>query len=394
MSRQNPPAMLRMGTVDLVDATARVAWVRFPGGADPHPVRCVEGMPTAGQKVAVWATPDRMYYTGGGGGAGGTVGPAGPPGPAGPKGDPGPASTVPGPQGPKGDTGAAGADSTVPGPKGDTGPAGPVGPTGPAGPQGATGADSTVPGPQGPKGDTGAASTVPGPQGPKGDPGPAGPAGADSTVPGPAGADSTVPGPPGPAGSAGADSTVPGPKGDPGPAGPQGPKGDTGATGAQGPVGPAGSIGPVGQSNTYTFTKAQSIPATSTLLRLTGWSKLSGDLPTTLAAGGVEWNNDMWFLPIGTRWQITYTVYSDSGTASGLTVYTGQGEWFVNSLEVWQSRTTQHAPAGYGGAGTMVQTCTFFVDVTDKMSTFELVAQSLNVARNVLRGTLQLTRIK
>lgn len=76
----HPPIMLRLGTVVSVDATARVAWVRFPGGADPHPVRCVEGVPTAGAKVAVWATPDRLYYTGGGGG--GTVGPQGPPGTA------------------------------------------------------------------------------------------------------------------------------------------------------------------------------------------------------------------------------------------------------------------------------------------------------------------------
>lgn len=58
---------MRLGTVDAIDG--RTAWVRFPGGADPHPVRCVEGVPAVGAKVAVWATPDRMYY------AGGAVGP-------------------------------------------------------------------------------------------------------------------------------------------------------------------------------------------------------------------------------------------------------------------------------------------------------------------------------
>lgn len=63
--RQHPPSMLRFGTVTATDAATRTAWVRFPGGADPHPVRCVESVPTVGGKVAVWSTSDRLYYTGG-----------------------------------------------------------------------------------------------------------------------------------------------------------------------------------------------------------------------------------------------------------------------------------------------------------------------------------------
>lgn len=62
----HPPIMLRIGTVTAVDQAKKTAWVRFPGGADPHPVRCVEHIPTAGNKVAVIATPDRLYYIGAG----------------------------------------------------------------------------------------------------------------------------------------------------------------------------------------------------------------------------------------------------------------------------------------------------------------------------------------
>lgn len=55
---------LRFGTV--VSVSGRTALVRFPGAADPVPVSCVSGLPTAGQKVACWQTRHRIYYLGAG----------------------------------------------------------------------------------------------------------------------------------------------------------------------------------------------------------------------------------------------------------------------------------------------------------------------------------------
>lgn len=96
----HPGVMLRFGTVDHVDGS--VAWVRFPGGADPHPVHCVETAPHPGEKIAVFSVYDRKYYVSGGGAGGGL------PGPKGDQGDPGPPGP-PGTIGPKGDQGDPGA---------------------------------------------------------------------------------------------------------------------------------------------------------------------------------------------------------------------------------------------------------------------------------------------
>lgn len=57
-------AELRFGTV--VSVSGRDAMVRFPGIADPVPVRCVEGVPQPGRKVGCWQTAQRLYYLGGG----------------------------------------------------------------------------------------------------------------------------------------------------------------------------------------------------------------------------------------------------------------------------------------------------------------------------------------
>lgn len=55
---------LRFGTVTAV--AGRDALVRFPGIADPVPVRCVEGLPPVGAKVGCWQTAQRLYYLAGG----------------------------------------------------------------------------------------------------------------------------------------------------------------------------------------------------------------------------------------------------------------------------------------------------------------------------------------
>lgn len=54
---------LRFGTV--VSVAGRDAQVRFPGIADPVPVRCVEGVPAVGSKVGCWQTSQRLYYLAG-----------------------------------------------------------------------------------------------------------------------------------------------------------------------------------------------------------------------------------------------------------------------------------------------------------------------------------------
>lgn len=55
---------LRFGTVASV--AGRDAMVRFPGMADPVPVRCVESLPVVGQKIGALQTAQRLYYLGGG----------------------------------------------------------------------------------------------------------------------------------------------------------------------------------------------------------------------------------------------------------------------------------------------------------------------------------------
>lgn len=54
---------LRFGTV--VSVSGRSALVNFPGGADPVPVACVEGVPVVGQKIGCWQTRQRIYYLSG-----------------------------------------------------------------------------------------------------------------------------------------------------------------------------------------------------------------------------------------------------------------------------------------------------------------------------------------
>lgn len=62
---------LRFGTVAAV--TGKTAMVRFPGMADPVPVRCVEAVPAVGRKIGCWQTRRALYYLGSGATAGGIV---------------------------------------------------------------------------------------------------------------------------------------------------------------------------------------------------------------------------------------------------------------------------------------------------------------------------------
>lgn len=127
------------------------------------------------------------------------------------------------------------------GPAGEQGPVGPQGPAGPEGiqgPRGLAGSDGKdgAAGQRGEKGDPGdhgvdGTDGSPGPQGPKGDRGDQGPAGE------------TLPGVPGEQGEQGV----------PGPAGPQGQKGDPG------PIGPAGLTWRGAYSDTFEYTKDDTV---------------------------------------------------------------------------------------------------------------------------------------
>ena len=135
---------------------------------------------------------------------------------------------------------------------------------------------------------------------------------------------------------------------------------------------------------------------TASPLRIGGWTRAWGDLPVGTVNGGIDTvNDDLFFFPGGTRWLISYCLYSDSALDSGCYIYCEFGQWFGAFSTVVESRTYQQGHSGFAGAGQVMNNCTFIVDpVTTTADCMQVLGQTAGVGRTVYQSTIQFARLR